>query len=673
MEAFANSPASSRVRWLARVALVWAALILGRLVFLQIVNREEYRQYALDQQTQLKQISSPRGTIYDRLGRPLAMSVPVETVSVNPMLLPDRALAAQMIAPVLSMDAAELKARLDTYANARKGYMVVARRVPADLAGRLRTLGVDWFTFESEGVRRYPNSDLAAHVLGGVDHEEHGNAGVEMQFEDELGGAPGYELVTSDVKRRSFDSSVESAAHDGHNLVLTIDRRIQYAADQSLKKAVIENRCRSGTVIVMNPYNGEILALSNYPTFDPNQPPREKHEYQARKNLAVGDPFEPGSVFKAFTIAAALEATDITPQTTFHCSNGSFAFAGRVLHEAHGGYGTLAVEDILAKSSNIGAAKIGMHMGAAKLHEYLMRFGFNQPTGIELPAESKGLVFRLSKWQPGSIGSVPMGHEVLVTSVQLARGVSAIANGGFLVRPHLTLPKAQEGPKLQLVAYRPVEEQLERILKPETSITMRKMMERVVLAGTGRNLIRLDGYSVGGKTGTAQMFDHATGHYSHRYNASFMGFAPLANPAVVVVVTLNDSSKYGGVVAGPVFNEVTQTALRILNVPRDVFEPQPPIDPTQTETADVAVADNGGAQLERMQQAIAESQGPSDQIALGPAAPNFVGKTIRAVIEESASQGLRVDLSGSGLARRQEPPAGTRLLAGQKIRVIFER
>jgi cell division protein FtsI (penicillin-binding protein 3) len=673
MNQYADYPAGRRVRWLARFAVVWAALIVGRLVFLQVVSRDEFKQYARDQQTHLKVIPASRGTIYDRQGRPLAMSVPVETVSVNPMLLPNRALAARLVAPVLNIDEKDLLSRLDSYAAARKGYMVVARRVDAERAGRLRTLGVDWFTYEAEGVRRYPNGELASHLLGGVDHEEHGNGGLELQFDEELGGAPGYEIQTTDVKRRSFDSSMESLTQAGRNVVTTIDRRIQFAADQALKKAVIENRCSSGTVVVMNPYNGEVLAVANYPTYDPNEAPKGRNDYTARKNRAVGDPFEPGSVFKVFTIAGALETTGITPETPFHCSNGAYAFAGRVLHEAHGGYGVLSVAEILAKSSNIGAVKIGQRMGEKKLYEYLMRFGFNQPTGIELPSESKGLVFRLNRWQPGSIGSVPMGHEVLVTSMQLARGVSVIANGGFLVRPHLTIAKPFEGPQIQLVSYRPIEDQPQRILKPETAITMRRMMEGVVLFGTGKNIIRLDGYSAGGKTGTAQMFDHSTGRYSHRYNASFMGFAPVTNPAVVVVATLNDSSKYGGVVAGPVFNEVMQTALRILNVPRDIVEPQPLPQTVEAQPEGMAIADTSSVDATRLHEELADEQQASGEVSIGPSVPNFIGKTIRDVIEESAAQGVRVDLSGSGLARRQEPPAGTRLAVGQRVKVVFER
>lgn len=672
MDPYANRPASRRVQWLARFALLWAAIIASRLIYLQVITHSQYREMALNQQQRLREMQTPRGTIFDRNGRPLAMSVPVETVSVNPLLLPDLPLAAHLIAPILEIDEAELLARLESYAQRRRGYMVVAKKVTAEKAGRLRSLGVDWISYEQQGLRRYPNGTLASHILGGVDHEEHGNAGIEMAFDDELGGYPGYEWVTTDVKRRSFDSSVETEPQAGHNIVLTIDRRIQFTADTELKKAVVENNCDSGTAIAMNPHTGEILAISNYPHYDPNEAPQSKNDYNARKNLAVGDPFEPGSIFKVFTIAAALETTKITPETTFFCHNGAYNIAGRTIREAKGGYGVLSVEDILAKSSNIGSIKIAQHMGAKNFHEYLMRFGFNQPTGVDLPGESSGLVFRLNRWQPTSIGSVPMGHEVLVTSVQLARACSAIANNGLLVKPRMTMDRPANGQAIQMVSYHKDNEQPVRILKPETAITVRKMMESVVLRGTGRN-IRIEGYTFGGKTGTAQMFDKVTRRYTRRYNASFMGFAPLTNPAVVIVVTLNGSTKYGGVIAGPVFKEIAQSAMRALNVPQDNIDPKMfQDDMTLAEASDIPVENLTTAEAAQIHQQM-EAEVSQTEIPVGPKVPNFIGKPIRTVIEEATAQGVRLELLGSGIARQQEPPPGTQLTNGQKIKVHFER
>lgn len=672
MQAHADLPASRRVRWLARVALLWAAVIAGRLVYLQILNHESFRETALDQHTRLEELYASRGAIADRNGHLLAVSVPVETVAINPMHLPkDREFAMQNVARVMNIDPKPLLERLESYTKANKGYMVVAKNVDAETAGRLRQLGFDWLHFEQKGLRRYPEGPLAAHLLGGVNHEHVGNAGVELFFEDEIGGYPGYAWVTKDPKQRSFESLLETPRIAGRNLALTVDRRIQFAADQALKRAVLDNHCQSGTAVVMDPHTGEVLALSNYPTYDPNAPPVTKADYEARKNLAVGDPFEPGSVFKVFTIAAALETTDLTPDSKIFCHHGAYTTFGRTIHEAKGGYGDLTVADVLAKSSNIGAYKIGMRMGEAKFHEYLLRFGLNTATGIELPAESSGLVFRLNRWQPTSLGSVAMGHEVLTTSMQLARAVSAIANNGLLLEPRIVM-KESPAAELKPVVYHAPAAEPRRILKPETAITMRQMMERVVLEGTGKSA-RLNGYTSGGKTGTAQLFDKAARRYTHLYNASFMGFAPVVNPAVVVVVTLNGSTKYGGVIAAPVFKEIAEAALRVKNVPQDNLDPKAVEVPEPAAVADGAPAPpaDSGREL----RAVLESQPAAEEalIATGPAAPAFVGKTIRAVVEEASAKGVRVDLDGSGIAREQDPAPGTRLVAGQRVRVRFER
>lgn len=673
MEAYADHPARHRVRWLARFALLWAVGIGARLVFLQAFSREEFRDLARQQQTKLRQLAAPRGSIFDRAGRILALSVPVETVIVNPLQLPDRPLAAQLLARILEIDETKLRDRLETYANAHKGYMVVDKGVSVEKADRLRQLGVDWIGFESNGVRRYPDGALGAHVLGGVDHQARGNAGIERHFEDDLGGYPGYEWVVSDVQRRSFDSSIEKAPQAGRDVVLTIDRRIQYAADEAIREAVASSMADSGTAVAMDPNTGEILALSNYPTYDPNEVPKSTADYAARKNLAATDPFEPGSIFKVFGLAAALETTDIRPDTVLHCGNGTINVGGHVIGEAHGGFGYLTVEEIIAKSSNVGAVKIALKTGDKNLHDYLLRFGFNQTTGVEMPSESQGLIFRLKRWQPGSIGSVAIGHEVLTTSLQLVRGLAAIANNGFLIRPHLTRARPLGEATLRNVVYQPEQnEQPRRILRPETAMTLRKVMESVVLNGTGKG-IRLDGYSCGGKTGTAKLFDKTIGKYVSRYNASFMGFSPVSNPAVVVVVTLNGTRQYGATAAGPAFKQITQTALRVLNVPQDLTDPTPAAEPLpERSVADVAVT---GAPLktpEAMQQEMEAEQGPATAIAVGPKLPNFVGKTARAVLDEAMQAGIRVDIEGSGIARAQDPPAGGRLTAGQHLKVRFQ-
>jgi len=657
MDSFADVPASRRVRWLARFALLWAAGILARLVYLQVLHYQDFREYARSQQTKLKPIAAPRGVIYDRDMRPLAMSVPVETITINPLLVKDRSFAAHLLAGVLGLDEVELLAKIEGAVSDRRGYLIVARRVDADRSARLRQLNVDWIRYEPESIRRYPNGSLAAHLLGSVDHEHSGNAGVEMSFDDELAGTPGEEWVTTDVRTVGFDSAVKTPPHPGRDVVLSVDRRIQFTADEALREAVVENQCEAGTAVALDPRTGEILALSVYPTFDPNEGPKSKREYEVRKNRAVMETFEPGSIFKTFVIAGALEHGVVTRHDEIFCHNGAFSLPGRVVHEAKNGYGTLTVEQVLAKSSNIGAIKIGMKMREKPLRDFLLRMGFDSATGIELPYEVAGVVHPLAKWTPGSIGSVPMGHEVTATSLQLARAAAVIANNGIMVEPRMT---RVGGPRL-----RPVKRDSTppaQVIRPETAMELRSMLETAVEEGTGKEA-RIPGYRVGGKTGTAQRYDKETKKPVHRYDASFLGFAPVTNPSVVVLVTLHDSRLYGGVIAAPVFKKIAQTALLVRNVPRDKEEPAlavaAPVDRPEAEKP--AVLDPPPAPV----------ASEADTVALGPAVPSFAGKTVRQVIEEATAAGVPVDMKGSGLAREQQPAAGTRLLAGQRVQIRF--
>ncbi|MDX2179859.1 MAG: penicillin-binding protein [Bryobacteraceae bacterium] len=657
MDFFADVPASRRVQWLARFALLWAAGILARLVYLQVLHYQDFREYARSQQTKLKPIAAPRGVIYDRDMHPLAMSVPVETITINPLLIKDHAFAAHLLGGVLGIGETELLEKIQSAAAEKRGYLIVARRVDADRAARLRQLNVDWIRYEPESIRRYPNGTLAAHLLGSVDHEHSGNAGVEMHFDDELAGTPGEEWVTADVRTVGFDSSVKTPPRPGRDVVLSVDRRIQFAADEALREAVVENQCEAGTAVALDPRTGEILALSVYPTYDPNEAPKSKGEYEIRKNRAVMETFEPGSIFKTFVIAGALERGVVTRNDEIFCHNGAFSLPGRVVHEAKNGYGTLTVEQILAKSSNIGAIKIGMKMQEKPLRDFLLQMGFNSPTGVELPYEVPGVVHPLAKWTPGSIGSVPMGHEVTATSLQLARAAAVIANNGIMVQPRITRAGSAQLRPVSFESTAP-----RQVIRPETAMELRLMLETAVEEGTGKEA-RIPGYRVGGKTGTAQRYDKATRKPVHRYDASFLGFAPVTNPSVVVLVTLHDSRLYGGVIAAPVFRKIAQTALLVRNVPRDKEEPvlaaaAPVVEPVAEKPA-------------ALDPPPAPAAGETESVALGPAVPSFAGKTVRQVLEEATAAGVPVDVNGSGLAREQQPAAGTRLLAGQRVQIRF--
>jgi cell division protein FtsI (penicillin-binding protein 3) len=667
-----------RLAWLAGIVLIWGAAILFNLVSLQVIHHQEYSKLATERQVVAVEIPAPRGTIFDRNGQPLAMSVPTESVSIDPLRAPDLGVASELLSLVLHMDRTALYGKMKWAHDNHHGFLWVKRKISYEEGQNLRNLRLEWIHIQDESQRHYPKGTLAAHVLGSVDFEERGNAGIEKALDGELRGQPGQAQMLTDVKRRGIDSQSASDARPGTPITLTIDERLQFAAERELAAAVEAHQAKSGSVVVMNPYNGEILALASYPTYDPNLPPQPGEDSAGRQNHAISVPFEPGSVFKVVTLSAALETTNLRPDSMINCLRGAITLFGRTIHEAHGGYGTIPMALVLAKSSNIGAIQIGMRVGQANMHQYVRKFGFGQKTGIPLPGESAGKVRRLALWSKASLPSVSMGQEVSVTTLQLAQAAAVIANGGLLVKPRLVLKKGN-----QTV---PVEQPV-RVLEPETAITMRQMMEGVVLPGGTGTRARLEGYTSGGKTGSAQIYDPAAKHYTHTYNGSFMGFAPLTNPAMVAVVTLNGthgSAGFGGQASAPVFHTVVTEALRVLDVPKDL----PDLAPTKTpvaadeESSDLAIADIGRGQPNILEDADDEDQPAAKQAEgpfrvpdqpVGPTVPNFRGMTMRAVLAEAVAKGLMVLPDGSGVARVQYPPPGSTLHQGERIRVQFAR
>ena len=471
------------------------------------------------------------------------------------------------------------------------------------------------------------------------------------------------------------------------SLTLTIDERLQFVAEREIAAAVQSHNAASGSVVVMDPDTGDILAMASYPTFDPNIPVERGQDPTPRMNHAFGVPFEPGSVFKVVTYSAGFETTNLKPESPINCNGGKLTFGIRTIHDSHAGMWVVPAATAFAKSSNIGAIQVGLKVGQANMHDYMLRFGFGKKTGLPLPWESPGKVYRLERWGKTSLASVSMGQEVSVTTVQLAQAASVVANGGKLVKPRLVLKRDGRT--------EPVEAAV-RVLEFDNAVTMRKMMEGVVSVGTGSRA-RLAGYSTGGKTGSAQIYDYATRRYTHTYNGSYMGFAPLVNPKVVVVVTLNGThgeSGFGGSSAAPVFKIVAGEALRVFDVPKDLPEDVPArtlVASNPEDLNDLAIADLGASRPNILEDA--EDAGTDDaktaqthSLTLGaplgapigapaqpqgPRVPNFRGMTMRAVLAEAAARGLSILPDGSGVARVQSPAPGAPLRQGERIRVQF--
>jgi cell division protein FtsI (penicillin-binding protein 3) len=670
--------------------VIWALVVAGRLFGLQVVHHEVYRNLAESQQDRLEKIDARRGSIFDHNGNYLALTSASKLVVVSPKRIPDRGIAAAMLARVFDLDAAKLEQDLNDAAASKyhRGYLVVDPHVSDAKAEAIQAMKLDWVEVRDGSLRSYPNGQLAAHVIGNVNSEGRGAAGVELKLEKELAGTPGLAHLQVDVKQRAYAADVTQKPVPGKNIGLTIDSELQHVAEDALKASVISNHADHGSLVAMDPYTGEIRALANYPTYNLNERLHTGEKPHGREDLAVVAPFEPGSVFKVVTISAAMETTNLRPGTFINCGNGVMTLFSRVIHDTHA-YPVLPVEDVLAKSSNIGAIRIGMQVGNKNLYDYIRRFGFGRRTGIELPAEAPGMLRPLKRWQPTSIGSVPMGHEISVTSIQLAQLGAVIANGGYLVHPHVVAWKQSPGSRVEKVKLSPPVQ----VLRPETIGIMRNMMHKVTMPGGTAQKLHVPGYTIAGKTGTAQIYDYAHHVYTHKYNASFLGFAPYTNPRVVIIVTVSGTTGvagFGGAAAGPVFESAMATALRHEGIPRDVPEE---IEEMQ-EKALIALAKRKGpsdkavemdtAELatpfteEELKEASGDEAQSNDVVVAevpseAPKVPNFVGMTVRDVAQEAAATGLDVDLYGEGLARAQRPVAGALLQPGAHIAVRFAR
>ena len=638
---------------------------------------------------------------------------------------PNPELAASLLSEVLDTGAESIRAKL-----ARTRFQWIKRLAEPGEAERVRNLNLSGIHFEKESKRYYPHGTVASHLLGAVGIDHNGQAGLEQSFDSLLKGEPGKRLVQYDAKRKYYSGRVVKEPVPGADLVLTIDHRIQMMAERELARAIAETQSIAGTIVVMDPSNGDLLANANWPTFDPNERLRDLSNLGLRRNFALSNLIEPGSTFKVIPVSAAIEEGLAAPDEVLDCQLGAI-YIGRRRVRDHKPFGMLTVGEILAKSSNVGAIKLGLRLEPERLYDYAVKFGFGQATGLPLPGETAGLLRPVEKWNPGSIGSLPIGQEIGVTAMQMARAVSVVANGGLLPRP--TLVQSISYPDSR--AERAERNEPERVLSAKTAAVMRAMMEDVVQAGTGR-LAQTAGYRVGGKTGTAQKVDPETGAYSRKnYVPSFVGFAPVNDPSIVVVVVLDSpvGKYYGGSVAAPVFPRVATQALRFRDVPPDLPITPPPAPPQpvtedlladfagtldeetldgsdgatreiadgeivvaavtpslpfgNTETAAALPAPQAPANTSvRAEQQVTEwesnleaAEAPSVVVRSEPVdvtvapglVPDFSGKTVREVVALSTSIGLAIDMRGTGFALRQFPAPGSAIQPGRAIAVEF--
>ncbi len=583
-----------RFLWVLAFFVAWIAAICLRLVWLQVVMRHVYVDKASRQQQRAFEIAPRRGILYDRNLHELAVSVLADSVFAVPYEISDskdpeevakaKLATATALAQVVHTDPDDSftsAERIDARLNASRDYAWVARGLDPSVIAQVKALNLKGVHIQKEFKRFYPDNKIAAQVLGYVGTDATGLGGLEQNFEDDLHGTPGRMLTAVDAKRHVLGSR-ESDPVPGENLVLTIDSNIQFMAEQALDRNMERTHAENGTVVVQDPHTGQILALAIRPTFDPND---FRHATgDLRRDHAVSDVYEPGSTFKLVTYSAALEEHVATPDGMVDCGGGQINVAGRIVHDAPGEhFGNITVAKALAESSDVAAIRLAQRMGAETFYKYIRAFGFGERSGIELPGETRGLLKPVRRWRPDTIGSIPMGQEVAVTPIQLVTMASTIANGGVYLPPHLLLASTDEvkgSPKLKPAAFHPeydlpspLPDGAHRVISTMTAAEMRKMMEGVVLFGTAHKAVQLNGYSAGGKTGTAQKIDPRTRTYSKtKFVASFVGFAPVNNPAVTIAIIMDSpdhSMHFGAEASAPVFQDLAQQILEYLGVPHD--------------------------------------------------------------------------------------------------------
>jgi cell division protein FtsI (penicillin-binding protein 3) len=679
----------SRGLLLGGMLAFWMLALTARLYYFQVIHYLDWVARAQRQQQHTIEVAPQRGTIFDRQMNPLAMSLGVDSIFAVPCEIPDPSMVAHLLAPALGLDPDELLGRFKAFHT----FCWVKRKASAEEATRVSELNLKGIYSLRETKRFYPKGELAASVVGYVGLDDTGLAGLEHATNEVIKGRPGRVLVACDARHRSFGST-ELQGQPGKNVVLTLDEKVQYIAEKALAEAVENWHAAGGTVLVQNPNTGEILAMASQPTFNPNE--YGKSPPEALTNRAIGWVYEPGSTFKLVALSAALEEGLTNPSEVIYCQEGSIELAGRVIHD-HKPFGNLTVTDVMVDSSDVGAIKLGLRVGQERLYRYIRAFGFGSKTDIELQGEERGLLKPPNRWSGISIGEISMGQEVGVTPLQLLTAYSAIANGGMLYQPrivHDVFIHQQHDPLPPVSGH--------RVLSQHTAETMKQIFAGVVERGTGVPA-QLNGYSAAGKTGTAQRAENGTYSKSH-YVSSFVGFAPVTRPAVTILVVIDSpvGAIYGTTVAAPVFRSIAEQTLGYLNVLQDnpsrwpqIVSSAPagalgqkrrvpvgplPKDPELLRAATSPV--QPAAFLKTVpSQTFAES-GPDAPAGSGTllldggplvAVPDFSGWAARRVAEECQKLGLELNVSGSGLAVEQNPPAASRVAVGTRVWVRLAR
>lgn len=733
---------SKRTLTMALMLGVWMIGIIVRLVWLQVVQHDHYVARAAQNQTSQIETLAMRGPILDRNGKELAVSVIFDSIYADQKQFNDkdgkhlaekqeqRQKTARLLAPLLDMSEAELVKKL----TGDLGYLRLTPKLDPEKSQEIKDVIAKnhlWgVAVKREPQRFYPNDTLAAAIVGYVGEDVRqagqvgGQAGLEKSHNKQLEGTRGEIERDKDGKNQSYGRR-EIPPINGSQVMTTIDLPLQHKVELLISEALQMSHAKGAYAIVLDPANGEILALANAPGFNPNERPKSGEE-EARHNRAISWPYEPGSVMKTVTYAAAFEEGALQPSTTLNCGNGEITIGKRVIHDTHS-YGVLPAVDAFAKSSNVCAIRVAMSIGKERFYDYLTAFGFGRKTGIELPAETRGILTPVEKWKGDSIASVAIGQEVSVTLLQVAATMGTIANKGVRMQPHIVKQIAAADGN---VIYK-AQPEARRVVSEQTAQKMSELLEAVVTRGTARHAIQLNGYTAAGKTGTPQKVDPKTGKYSQsKFMPSFAGFVPANDPKFVIVVMLDEpiGAHQGGSVAAPVFNMIAQTALGDFVVPPDdkafrdaltalsnkyeskaaeedsrgtgiIAQAQPEAQTTATPQTQGQAGNQARPQafgpdinrsanlspseLARRQQSqttlvpkpapnAPSKPTPTPQpVAAGSVMPDIRGLGMRAVIQACTQLNLPMKASGNGIVARQMPAPGARIRPGDECKVEF--
>ncbi|CDF57826.1 stage V sporulation protein D [Thermobrachium celere] len=699
-----------------RIAVVYAIIILvqtvivGRYAWVQLVWSPQLQRMAQEQWTNNVVIEAKRGKILDRNGNPLALSGNVDRIDVflkdvinaekNNKVTKDE--IASKLAPLLGMSKEDILKKLNMKYNA----VTIKRRVEKDIGNKVRELKLPGVIVSEDTKRYYPNGNFLAHILGSTDSDGNGRSGLELYYNKELKGIPGRLVVQADAYHRElpYESAVYDPPRNGYDLVLTIDQSIQFFVERALEQGLKEYNAKRISAIVMDPKTGEILAMANKPDFDPNNPVGGLDIQEALanwRNRMVQEVFEPGSILKVVTAAAALEENIVSDNDKFVCTGGKMVAGRRIKCWRTSGHGTQTFAEILQNSCNVGFMELGLELGAEKLHKYFALFGFGQKTGIDFPGEEKGLLTPVSKMGPVETANQAFGQGVAVTGIQYLTALAAIANDGVMMRPHLlkqVIYTDENGNTSVIKEYMP--QSVKQVVSKETAIKLREILESVVTKGAAKKAY-LEGYHVGGKTGTAQKpKEEGKGYAAGKYISSFAAIAPANNPKIAILVSIDEpdpSNYYAGSTAAPLAKIIIEDIMKYLNV-----EP----DSTAVQVPEVVVPEVRGLKLDEAINILkqykfeAEKQGSGDIVYdMSPKpgvsakqntkvilymgyeqnknakviVPDFKNLTKKEIQDLAKSIGLKVNISGEGIGATQDILPGQEVDKNTTINVLLEQ